>query len=256
VYTESGDVCIAHGIVRPVLLPDFELFVVTKAGDTSEDEALQALTDELRDITEKVTSHSLPNFQIRWGVRSDSLPFLVDGPTVDAPEGHIHELLCLALEVALVAEPGVCITLGRVCVGAGFTVPRIKVAHFRIRKFFERAVSGDVLDAIIQRVSAKFGEAAPKAAFATVACCRHCFALYSVTAVKSAALAPPPPKQKTFQKRRTTRPSAMPRSLNHLVPFQKLPSGITVVQDISAQAHRVAYGVYSSDPFPPFRQRH
>jgi hypothetical protein len=186
----------------------------------------------------------------------DRPPFLVDGPVIDAARAQIDELLCLALEVAVVAAPGVCITPGRVCVGADFAVPRMKVATFRIRKFFEAAASGAALDAIIQRVCAKFGDAAPEAALKAVACCRRCFAVYSAVAVKSAAAVPPPPKQKIFQKRRATRAHEMPRRLNCFAPFQKLPSGITVVQDISAQAHRAAYGVYSSDPFPPFRQHH
>jgi hypothetical protein len=270
VYTESRqiergfrprliatDVCIVQAKVPPVALPEFDDVVTVDADD--EESQLQKLTDDLRRVAEHGAGSSLPDFSIRWGVRARELPFLLEGPAQPVPLQTLRELLCLALEVSLSPSPGQCITRDRICVGCDFSVQRLKVAIFRIRKFFECAATGDALDAIVRRISKRFAEVSPGVALRTVSCCSHCFRLYSMASARSIALTKlPPPEERRYKGRalsaNLTRQNEGPKKMKRFLAFQKTPSGLTVVQDVSAQSQRIANPLYLSDPFPPFLQ--
>jgi hypothetical protein len=256
VYTDAGDTCLVRAIVPPAPLPAFDAYALVAAdGDGGADPALRALTAELRAITERATDCRFARFEVRWGVRDGAPPFLLDGPAGGVGRGAALELLCLALEITVQPEPGRCITPDRACVGADHTVQRKKVAIFRIRRFFNRALDGDDLDAAIQRVVARFGALYPDSALASVPCCPHCFKLYSTTSAMSAAAAPIVPLQRPVRPLTlSVQRRVFPQKMRHFVAFQQMPSGLTIVQDVSAGSHRSAYHIYSSDPFPAFRQ--
>jgi hypothetical protein len=255
----STDVCIVQATVPRVTVPEFDDVVAVDAdGDESE---LQLLTADLRRVAERGAGCSLPVFSLRWGVRAGALPFLLEGPAQDVAVQTLHELLCLALEVSLTPSPGECITADRVCVGCDFSVQRLKVAIFRIRRFFECVATGDVLDAIVRRVTRRFAEVSPGVAFRTVSCCNHCFRLYSMASMRALAITRLPPPEKTRYKGKAlsvnlTHQNDGPKKMERFLEFQKMPSGLTVVQDVSTRSQRVAHTLYLSDPFPPFMQHH
>jgi hypothetical protein len=255
IYTDAGDICIVRALIPPIALPEFDSIVVISGdGNDSENAALQTLTKDLQKITEKGTDQTFANFQIRWGVREGELPFLLDGPECDLPVSVAIELLCLALEVVVQPQPGQCITPERVCVGADHSIQRKKVAIFRIRKFFDKTLSNEALDETIERITSKFNDLYPESVLKNVPCCLHCFKLYSTTSSKSLASAPLPPPKSRRAVSATLKEKDFPTRMKRFVAFQKTPSGLTIMQDISAGSHRRAHCIYLSDPFPAFRQ--
>jgi hypothetical protein len=255
IYTENGDICIVRSIVSPVPLPDFDSIVVLSGdGEDQDNPTLQNLTKELQAITEKGTGCTFENFEIQWGLRAGELPFMLEGPECDVPPLVALELLCLALEVVVQPQPGRCITPERVCVGCDHSIQRKKVAIFRIRKFFDKYLGTDELDQTIERITSKFNALYPESTLRNVACCPYCFKLYSTTSSRSLSSAPLPPPRNRRAVSASLKEKDFPTRMRRFVAFQKMPSGLTIVQDISAGSHRKAHCLYLSDPFPAFLQ--
>jgi hypothetical protein len=258
-FAEDGDICLARGSLAPTQLPEFdETVLITADGDDPDYPNLQQLTNELKETTAAASDLIVQSLQLEWGIRPDKLPFLLSCPVFDFksesdfPDLATDILLFLAIETSLVVIPGQCITPEKVCVGADRSILRSKVAIYRIRKFFDGVLTGPEMDHLISFVMNKLRALIPDLTLRHVPCCVRCLNLYCATG--SSSLAAPSIVADDKESNAWRSLNKMPIGMRKFAQNKRMRSGLLVVQDTSARACRQAFGVYLSDPFPPFRQ--
>jgi hypothetical protein len=259
VFADEGDVCIARSALPQAQLPEFENIVgITADEDDSDSSTLQKLTNHLKEVTAAACNLTITNLQLRWGIRSSQLPYLLgcqvfDFTTeCDFPDRMAEILLFLALEISIVTIPGQCITPEKVCIGADHSILRSKVAIHRIRKFFDGVVTGDALDRLISYIIGKLREVMPDLTLRHVPCCVNCFRMYSVTSATS--LTSSPVQMGKGSNGTPKRPKTRPAGIWKFAKPKKTDSQLLYVQDTSTRSCQQAFPLYLSDPFPPFFQ--
>jgi hypothetical protein len=233
--------------------------VLIAAGEDDPDyPEIQRLTENLKEATATASNLTVQNLQLRWGLRPGELPFLLGCPVFDfTSETEFGDLaldilLFLALEISITPIAGHCITPDRACVGADRSVLRSKVAIYRIRKFFDGVMTGEILDDLISHLMERLRGFIPDLTLRHVSCCARCFRMYCVTGSSSLAapsIAHDKPKSEAWRSQKK-----LPSGMRQFAKNRKMKSGLTIVQDTSARTCRKAVTIYLSDPFPPFFQ--
>lgn len=123
--------------------------------DTEEDEdvkKLRALTDEIKSLTEKVADITINEFNIEWGLKKGSHPYLIscEGSTFIFSDDLMpfsmyfnQILLFIGYESALTVTPGQCITPNKKCIGSQLSVNRQKFEVVQIQKYFQSIINNN-----------------------------------------------------------------------------------------------------------------